>query len=303
MATLQVERYPEEGVLDFQRSLAGETLTITLEIAGFQFILLNAGDEFRPTPALNFMLNFDPILGPDMGELQKLIWDRLCEDGRVLMDLGPYPFSGSYGWVEDRYGVSWQLILTNPEGEPRPFIVPSLMFGAREQNRAAAAQERWVEIFPNSRLGARAMYPEPTGPAVEGAVMFSEFQLAGLWLSAMDSAVEQPESFTPGISLLFAARDQQELDRIWTELSAVPEAEQCGWLTDEFGVSWQIVPDNIKELMKRPGAFGKIDGDEEDRDLRFQLIRSRRRSCRYPRIRPVRVVHSAPCLPGGCRGL
>ena len=88
--------------------------------------------------------------------------------------------------------------------------------------------------------------------------MFSEFQLAGLWFTAMDSAVEQPGSFTPGVSLLFAARGQQELDRIWTELSAVPEAEQCGWLTDEFGVSWQIVPDNIKELMKHPGAFGKL---------------------------------------------
>lgn len=253
-----VERYPEEGLLDFQQPLAGKTLTITLEIAGFQFILLNAGDEFRPTPALNFMLNFDSLLGPDMGELQRLIWDRLSEDGRVLMDLGPYPFSGSYGWVEDRFGVSWQLILTDRQGEPRPFIMPSLMFGARDQNRAAAAQECWVEIFPDSRLGARATYPEPAGPAVEGAVMFSEFQLAGLWFTAMDSAVEQPGSFTPGVSLLFAAHGQQELDRIWAALSAVPEAEQCGWLTDEFGVSWQIVPDTMDELMTRPGAFDKL---------------------------------------------
>lgn len=106
----------------------------------------------------------------------------------------------------------------------------------------------------------RAEYPEPVGPATAGALMFSEFQLAGHWFTAMDSATEQQESFTPGVSLMFEARGQEKLDHIWEALSAVPEAEQCGWLVDRFGVSWQIVPDNMGELMARPGAFEKLLG-------------------------------------------
>lgn len=199
-------------------------------------------------------------MDPHAHELQQIIWDRLKEDGRVLMDLEEYPFSRSYGWVEDRYGVSWQLILTDPSGEPRPFVIPSLMFGGADQNKAVAAQRRWVDVFPDSRLGMRAEYPEQTGPATAGALMFSEFQLAGQWFTAMDSAVDQQESFTPGVSLMFEAHGQDELDRVWGALSAVPEAEQCGWLVDQFGVSWQIVPDNVDELLARPGAFEKFLG-------------------------------------------
>lgn len=253
-----VERYPQEGLHDFQQSLAGETLTITLEISGFRMMLINGGEEFHPTPALNFMLNFDPLRGPEMEKVQSLVWDRLKEEGRVLMELGEYPFSDSYGWVEDRFGVSWQLISTDPEGDPRPFIIPSLMFGGGVQNQAAIAQEHWVKIFPDSQLGARVKYPEPAGPAGEGALMFSEFQLAGQWFTAMDSGVEQHDSFTPGVSLLFEATGQEEVDQMWEALSAVPEAEECGWLVDEFGVSWQIVPDTLEELLKQPGAFEKL---------------------------------------------
>ncbi|WP_293950793.1 VOC family protein [uncultured Corynebacterium sp.] len=253
-----VEQYPQEGLLDLQEDLAGETLSITLEISGFRIVLINSGDEIRPTPALNFMLNFDPLMGSDMDKVQSLVWDRLKEDGRVLMELGEYPFSQSYGWVEDRFGVGWQLISTDPEGAARPFVLPSLMFGGAAQNKAAAAQEQWVEAFPDSSVGARAYYPEPTGPAEEGALMFSEFQLAGQWFTAMDSGVEQQESFTPGVSLMFEADGQEELDRVWEALSAVPEAEQCGWLVDQFGVSWQIVPSILGELLTHPGAFEKL---------------------------------------------
>lgn len=117
-AVHSVETYPEEGLPDFQEPFAGKTLTITMSLGGMQIILINAGDEFRPGPALNFMLNFDPGMDPNTHKLQKIIWERLKEDGRVLMELGDYPFSHSYGWVEDRHGVSWQLILADPAGEP-----------------------------------------------------------------------------------------------------------------------------------------------------------------------------------------
>ncbi|WP_374700217.1 VOC family protein [Arthrobacter sp. JCM 19049] len=90
--------------------------------------------------------------------------------------------------------------------------------------------------------------------------MYSDFTLKGQTFSAMDSGVEMAFTFTPGVSLEVACRDQFEIDALWEALSAVPKAEQCGWLTDRFGVSWQIVPQNMGELMQRPGAFEKLMG-------------------------------------------
>ena len=74
----------------------------------------------------------------------------------------------------------------------------------------------------------------------------------------MDSGVEQPFTFSPGVSLSVQCADQAEIDRLWDALSAVPEAEQCGWLVDRAGVSWQIVPANMAELMAKPDAFAHM---------------------------------------------
>lgn len=68
--------------------------------------------------------------------------------------------------------------------------------------------------------------------------MYSDFQLAGQWFSARDAGVPQPFNFNEGVSLMYQAHGQEELDAVWNSLSAVPQAEVCGWLKDEFGVSW-----------------------------------------------------------------
>lgn len=257
---LSTERYPEENLPDFQQPLAGETLSIDLELGGQRFILINAGEEFRPGTALGFMLNFDPLRDPAARAGIDSFWSQLSAGGEVLLPLGEYPYSSRYGMLRDRYGVCWQLILTDPEGEPRPFVIPVLTFAGPVQNQAVAAQEEYVRIFPDSRTGMRALYGEPTGPASAEAVMFSEFTLDGQWMIAMDSGVEQAETFSEGVSLMYEVHGQAELDRIWAALSADPAAEQCGWLKDRFGVSWQIIPDNLGELMTRHGAYQKLLG-------------------------------------------
>lgn len=252
--------YPQEGLPDFQRDFAGEVLTIDLEIAEFRFTLINAGDEFTPNPAISFMVAFDEHSDGDARQRLDETWAVLGEGGTELMPLTEYPFSSYYGWVQDRYGVSWQLSLidsTDGAGS-RPSVYPSLLFGGAAQNRAAKAKERYLVAFPDSADGATALYPEQTGPAPEGAVMYTDFQLEGQWFAAMDSGVEQDFTFTPGVSLLVNAADQAEIDRLWDQLSHVPEAEQCGWCTDEFGVSWQIVPANMNELMNRDGGYAKL---------------------------------------------
>lgn len=247
--------YPSEGLPDFQSDRAGETLTVDVVIDGYRLTLINGGPMFSPTPALSFFVNFDPSRMADAKEQLDQLWGKLVDGGgQILMDLGTYDFSAHYGWIADQYGVNWQLMLTNPAGDPRPFIIPNLMFCGPAQGKAREAVDEYVALFPDAHVGNRVSYPD------SDEIVFSEFQLYGEWLTAMDSAVPQPFTFTPGTSLMVNAHGQAELDHLWDGLTAVAEAEQCGWLQDRFGLSWQIVPDNMAELMARPGAYEKMMG-------------------------------------------
>lgn len=259
-ATSNVEsRYPSEGLADFQRELAGAALTVNVDIEGTTLTLVNAGDEFRPNPSISFFVNVDPLFfnGDEAAARSRLdaMWSALTEGGRVLMALDEYPFSAHYGWVEDRYGVSWQLMLTDSDGSPRPHIVPSLMFAGPAQNRAREAIDFYLGVFDDTEEGSAFAYGQQSGPATADALMFGDFRIGDQWFAVMDSAVEQDFTFTNGVSLEVLCVDQAEIDRLWEALSTVPEAEQCGWLVDRFGVSWQIVPKNMGELMQRPNAF------------------------------------------------
>lgn len=256
-------RYPDD-VPGWQADFAGKTLIVELVIDDYLLTLVNAGDEFRPNASVSFMLNFDPLrFDGDRDAARARLdetWSKLADGGSVLMELGEYPFSPYYGWVQDRYGVNWQLLLTNPEGDPRPFLIPQLMFCGPVENKAREAAEFYASLFPDAEVGFVAEYPEKTGPADAGSVMFGEFRLAGQWFSMMDSAVEQDVTFTCGVSLEVRCADQEEIDKYWDALAAVPEAEACGWLADQYGLSWQIVPESMGELMARPGAYEKMMG-------------------------------------------
>ncbi len=250
--------YPTEGLADFQQHLAGKVLTIDFEIAGQRLLALNAGDNFTFNESISFMVNFDPSDNPNARQSLDALWEKLIDGGSALMPLGEYGFSKRYGWVRDRFGMHWQLILTDPEGEPRPMIVPALMFGGPAQNRAREAAEYYAATFDDSRLATDFRYTEQTGPASPGSVMFSDFQLRDQWFVAMDAGSTQEVTFSEAVSFVVPCADQSELDRFWAALSAVPAAEQCGWCKDKFGVSWQITPVNIAQLMKRPGGYEKL---------------------------------------------
>ncbi len=234
-------------------------LAATVSIHGFRLSLINGGDQYAPNPSLSCILNFDPLLfgGEDQARayLDEL-YERLSGGG-VLMELGEYPFSPRYTWVRDRFGMTWQLMLTDPAGEPRPFILPSFMFGGTNHANAEEATEAWIALFDDAHRGALRRYEEG-GPMEAGTVMFTDFTLRGTWMTAMDSGAFHDFTFTPGVSMIISCRDQEEIDRCWTGLSAVPEAERCGWCVDRWGVSWQVVPDNIAELMADAATREKI---------------------------------------------
>jgi len=231
----------------------------TVSIHGFQLSLINGGDQDAPNPSISCILNFDPLLFG--GEEQARTYlDELYErlsTGGVLMELGEYPFSPRYAWVRDRFGMTWRLMLTDPAGEPRPFILPAFMFGGTNHANAEEATEAWIALFDDARRGALRRHEEG-GPMEAGTIMFTDFTLRGTWMAAMDSGAFHDFTFTPGVSMIVSCRDQAEIDRYWAGLSAVPEAERCGWCVDRWGVSWQVVPHNIAELMANATTREKL---------------------------------------------
>ncbi|MBN2719474.1 MAG: VOC family protein, partial [Proteobacteria bacterium] len=95
----------------------GDSDTISWELGGHPFIAINAGPLFKFNPSISFMVNFDPSRDQGARTSLETAWKGLSEGGTALMPLGSYFFSDLYGWMQDIYGLSWQLILTKPEGE------------------------------------------------------------------------------------------------------------------------------------------------------------------------------------------
>ena len=222
---------------------------VAFTLSGYEFRAISAGPLFKANPSISFMVHFHPASDASARQHLDTLWAKLSDGGTALMPLRDYPFSAHYGWVQDRFGVSWQLMLTNPESEKRPFIMPSLMFVGPVSGKAEAAIEHYRSIFRNSERGTTARYPQGMDSDVEGTLMYADFTLEDQWFAAMDSAHEHAFGFNEAISLLVSVDTQEELDYYWERLSVVPEAEQCGWLKDRFGVSWQIVPTALGEMM------------------------------------------------------
>jgi len=142
------------------------------------FLEISAGPFFKFNPSVSFIVNFDPSRDKDARERLNEVWNKLAEDGTVLMPLDKYPFSERYGWIQDKYGLSWQLILTNPEGEERPTIVPVLLFVGDKCGKAEEAGNFYLSLFKNTKQGVIARYPNGMEPDKEGTIMFSDFMLA-----------------------------------------------------------------------------------------------------------------------------
>lgn len=229
---------------------SGDCDIVSFNVMGYSFQAISAGPYFKVNPSVSFMVNFDPSKDAEAARLIDEVWGKLSEGGKVLMPIDTYPFSKRYGWIEDRFGVSWQLMLTDPEGEERPLIIPSLLFVTEGCDKAEEATDFYLSVFKNSKRGTIARYPAGMEPNKEGSVMFTDVMLEGQWFAAMDgSSAMHDFSFNEGVSFIVNCDTQEEIDHYWEKLSAVPESEQCGWLKDKYGVSWQIVPTAMSELM------------------------------------------------------
>lgn len=237
---------------------SGDCDIVTFQLWGYEFQAISAGPYFKPNPSISFMVNFDPSQDVKAETKLNTLWAKLMEGGKALMPLDTYPFSKRYGWVQDKYGFSWQLILTDPKGEPRPHIMPSMLFVKSVCGKAEEATNLYLSNIKPSKRGVIARHPAGMEPDKEGSIMFTDLQLADSWLVAMDSAHNHEFTFNEAVSLIIQCETQEEIDYVWSQLSAVPEAEQCGWIKDVYGVSWQIVPTAMQKMMNT-GTQEQID--------------------------------------------
>ena len=142
---------------------------------------------------------------------------------------------------------------------PMKTITPNLWF----DHNAGEAVDFYISVFPDSRIISTTYYPQSAleGLAdfqldLAGKVLTIEFELSGNRFVAINAGPEF--KFNESISFSVPCKDQEEIDFYWEQLSSVKESEQCGWCKDKYGLSWQIVPENMGELMKNPGAFAKL---------------------------------------------
>jgi predicted 3-demethylubiquinone-9 3-methyltransferase (glyoxalase superfamily) len=135
-------------------------------------------------------------------------------------------------------------------------ITPNLWF----DGKAKEAVEFYVSVFPDSKITNTTYYPHE-GLAdfqedMAGKELVIEFELMGNRFAAINAGPEF--KFNESVSFSIPCEDQAEIDYFWEKLSKVPESEQCGWCKDKYALSWQVVPKNIEELMKRPNAFSHL---------------------------------------------
>jgi predicted 3-demethylubiquinone-9 3-methyltransferase (glyoxalase superfamily) len=173
------------------------------------------------------------------------------------MELGAYPISEKYGWLQDKYGLSWQVMFTG-DREIKQKITPTLLFVGAVCDKAEEAINFYASVFRNAKINGIFRYNKGEEPDKEGTIKHAAFTLEGQEFAAMDSAHQHNFTFNEAISLIVRCDTQSAIDYYWGRLSAVPEAEQCGWLKDKYGVSWQIVPTEMDTMMSK-GTREQID--------------------------------------------
>lgn len=221
---------------------SGDAELINFELAGQRFDAISAGPYFPYNPSISLMVSCNTKEEVDAK------WAVLSQGGVELMPLDKYPFSDWYAWVQDRYGLTWQLMLA-PDYKPGQKIKPCFLFSNEVCGRAEEAVNYYVEVFQESEISMISRYGEGEAPAECAKINFCAFTLEGTEFVAMDNGMGADFTFNEALSLEVVCQNQAEIDYYWEKLSFVPEAEQCGWLKDQFGVSWQIVPAGMEDIL------------------------------------------------------
>ncbi len=222
-------------------------MNVNFTLAGQHFLGLNGGPLFKFNPSISFF-----VICETKEEIQRL-WDNILEEGEIMMPLDKYEWAESYGWLNDKFGLSWQLMMGKQE-EVGQKITPLLFFTGERRGKAEEAIKFYTSVFRDTGIDGILKYEEENEFATS-TVKHAQFTIENVKFMAMDSAVENNYPFNEATSFIIDCKDQEEIDYYWSKLSegGDPEAQQCGWLKDKFGVSWQVVPIKIlTDMLKDP---------------------------------------------------
>lgn len=225
---------------------SGDCDIVSFTLAGQEFLAISAGPYFKLNPSISLFVVFDTEEEIDR------VWKSLADGAKVLMPYQKYEWAQKYGWLQDKYGLSWQLSMSDNHDLAQK-ITPFLMFTQEKAGKVKEALELYTSVFPNSKIDMVVEYTKDDGDT-EGFIKHSRFTLNGQHFMAMESSLQHEFTFNEAFSLIVQCDTQEEIDRYWEKLSAIPESEQCGWLKDTYGVSWQITPAKMEEFLSSGDA-------------------------------------------------
>jgi predicted 3-demethylubiquinone-9 3-methyltransferase (glyoxalase superfamily) len=238
-----VLRYGKEG-FEIHKRPEGSVMVVEFELAGEKFVAINGGPIFTFNPSISYF-----VVCETMEETDRT-WNQLLEGGSVLMPYQKYDWSEKYGWLTDKYGLSWQISF-GKISDVGQRIAPSLLFVGKECGRAAEAVEYYTSVFKDSKVHGIMKYPAG-GEEPEGNVAHAQFTLAGQTFMIMESASPDHKfQFNEATSIILNCETQEEIDYYWEKLiSGGGQESQCGWLKDKFGVSWQVDSVELQRMLK-----------------------------------------------------
>lgn len=227
----ETKQGPVNYFVDDLHGTKGDILTISLDLSGQAFILLNGGPEFTPTPAISHVVTCSTK------EQLVALWAKLRINGTILMELGEMPGLGLFGWLNDRYGFSWQLKLA----EGKQTITPCFLFTNALNGKAEEAIDYWIASFGEGAIDLK-LHDE------EGEIRLASFHLFDQHFYIMDSAAAHDFGFSLATSFYIYCAGQEEINRLWDQITAEGEEYPCGWMLDKYGVAWQTVTEDMDQL-------------------------------------------------------
>lgn len=227
-------RYPKPNV---------ESVAYDFTIENQAFAAFNGDSDFKMTPSFSLMISLDTAEEVDT------LYAKLAKGGKDLMPLDAYPFSDRYAWVEDQFGLSWQIMLA-PDVPKNHKIRVSLLFAGQYCGQAEQALKDYATIFQMAAPGHINYYQKGEAQDGRAKVNYAELNVGDQQLVFMDHGFGSDEEFSEAISFLIVAGAQSEVDYYWDKLSAHEESEAMGWLKDSHGISWQVVPQAYLQIME-----------------------------------------------------
>jgi predicted 3-demethylubiquinone-9 3-methyltransferase (glyoxalase superfamily) len=238
------------SIFNHSKIINDNQMVVRFEIEDKLVMALNGGPMFKINPSISLFVTCETE------EEIETIWNKLIEGGSAMMHLDQYPWSKKYGWVVDKFGMTWQLILGELPASGQK-IIPCFLFVGEQFGKAQEAIKQYTSIFPNSEI--RRLEISGAGePQPEGSLKFGDFTLQNELFAAMDGLGEHQFQFSEGVSLVVECETQDEIDAYWNKLTEGGSESQCGWLKDKFGVSWQVVPSILSELMSDPEKAPRV---------------------------------------------